>query len=213
MNSIKNTERIIYNMDNNNKVVYMAGHILNEAMVDYREKQHKQVAEIKGVSPYSPHQDKSINDKSNAVQEGLAERILSNDFKAMQESDIFVFDVLNEGLGTIAELGILLGMKHQAQETIEHLKGINSFIGNDSEQAESYEQIQYEIKEQQKLIDKPVLIYCSDIRQGHGKPYNDPDRAEFSTNQFIYGMILELTNGEGFISWEETLNRLEDFGG
>lgn len=49
------------------KVIYLAGHILNEAMVDYREKQHNQVEAIEGVKPYSPHQDKSINDKSNAV--------------------------------------------------------------------------------------------------------------------------------------------------
>ena len=104
------------------KVCYLGGHLLNQAMVEYREKQHNEVEGIIGVTPYSPHQDRSINDKSNAVQEGLAERILKNDFKAMQESDVFVFDILNEGLGTQAELAIVLGMKHQAQETIRELE-------------------------------------------------------------------------------------------
>ena len=188
----------------NDKVVYMGGHILNDAMVDYRDKQHKQVEGIVGVTPYSPHKDKSINDKANAEQTQLAERILNNDFKAMQESDIFVFDILNEGLGTIAELGILLGMKHQAQKVISELKEIenkNLYLTEE----------EYDLRDnQQKILNKPVLIYCSDIRQGHGKGYNDPDRAEFSTNQFVYGMVLELTNGEGFISWEEILNRLEN---
>ena len=60
------------------------------------------------MKPYSPHQDKSINDKSNAEQTNLAERILNNDFTAMENSDIYVLDILNEGLGTISELELLL---------------------------------------------------------------------------------------------------------
>ncbi|UGL60593.1 nucleoside 2-deoxyribosyltransferase [Staphylococcus phage vB_SurM-PSU4] len=189
------------------KVCYLGGHILSQGMVEYREKQHKQVEGIVGVTPYSPHKDKSINDKANAEQTKLAERILSNDFKAMQESDIFVFDILNEGLGTIAELGILLGMKHQAQQTINKAKHT---VDNNSVISDEHLNDAYRLAVD--IVNKPVLIYCSDIRQGHGKPYNDPDRAEFSTNQFIYGMILSLTNGEGFISWEEVLKRLEKLG-
>lgn len=196
------------------KTIYMAGHILNEAMVDYREKQHKEVEDIKGVKPYSPHQDKSINDKSNAEQTGLAERILSNDFKAMQESDIFVFDVLNEGLGTIAELGIVLGMKHQARETIERLRELSdiNYVDVEGNLTDAFEVIRELTEEQLKILNKPVYCYCSDIRQGHGKSYIDPDRAEFSTNQFVYGSVLSLTNGEGFISWEEVKERLASLG-
>ncbi|WOZ17276.1 hypothetical protein [Staphylococcus phage vB_SauM-V1SA09] len=190
----------------NDKVCYLGGHLLNQAMVEYRDKQHKQVEGIVGVTPYSPHKDKSINDKANAEQTGLAERILNNDFKAMQDSDIFVFDILNEGLGTIAELGILLGMKHQADRT---LALIESQLHYDHLEYNNVHQIASESK---KILEKPVLIYCSDIRQGHGKGYDDPDRAEFSTNQFVYGMVLELTDGEGFISWEEVLERLEKLG-
>ena len=196
------------------KVIYMGGHILNDAMVDYRDKQHKQVEGIVGVTPYSPHKDKSINDKANAEQTGLAERILNNDFKAMQESDIFVFDILNEGLGTIAELGILLGMKHQAQETINKLDETADIVRFDFDgyETDEYDTLQDEIGELEKIVNKPVLIYCSDIRQGHGKGYDDPDRAEFSTNQFIYGCVLSLTDGKGFISWEEVLLELERLG-
>ncbi|AXF38483.1 nucleoside 2-deoxyribosyltransferase [Staphylococcus phage Twillingate] len=187
--------------------VYNGGHILNEAMVEYRNKQADEINSIIGIKCYNVLDDKSINDKSNAVQEGLAERILHNDFKAMQESDILVFDVLNEGLGTIAELGILLGMKHQADKT---LSLIESQIHYDHPE---YNNVHYIASESKKILEKPVLIYCSDIRQGHGKPYNDPDRAEFSTNQFVYGMILSLTNGKGFMSWEEVKKELEYLGG
>ena len=194
--------------------VYNGGHILNNAMVDYRNKQAEQINSIIGIKCYNVLEDKSINDKANAEQTKLAERILNNDFKAMQESDIFVFDILNEGLGTIAELGILLGMKHQAQETINKLEETadNVMLDVDGNETDEYDTLQDEIEELEKIVNKPVLIYCSDIRQGHGKGYSDPDRAEFSTNQFIYGMILSLTDGEGFISWEEVLNRLEKLG-
>lgn len=187
------------------KVCYLGGHILNQAMVEYRQKQHDEVEGIIGVTPYSPINDKSINDKSNAIQEGLAERILYNDFKAMQESDILVFDVLNEGLGTIAELGILLGMKHQAQKVIDKYDDIDF--------RELSKDTQEDILEAYKIANTPVLCYCSDIRQGHGKSYNDPDRAEFSTNQFVYGCVLNLTNGKGFMSWEEVKKELEYLGG
>ena len=187
--------------------VYNGGHILNNAMVDYRNKQAEQINSIIGIKCYNVLEDKSINDKANAEQTKLAERILNNDFKAMQESDIFVFDILNEGLGTIAELGILLGMKHQAQQTINKAKQTidNHGVISDKHLNDAY-------KLAVDIVNKPVLIYCSDIRQGHGKPYTDPDRAEFSTNQFVFGMILSLTNGKGFISWEEVLLELERLG-
>ena len=183
---------------------YNGGHILNDAMVEYRNKQAEQINSIIGIKCYNVLEDKSINDKANAEQTKLAERILNNDFTAMQESDIFVFDILNEGLGTIAELGILLGMKHQAQKIIDKYEDID-FRDLDS-------LTQYDILEAYNVVNKPVLIYCSDIRQGHGKGYDDPDRAEFSTNQFVYGTILSLTNGKGFISWEEVLLELERLG-
>ncbi|WP_323709472.1 nucleoside 2-deoxyribosyltransferase [Mammaliicoccus sciuri] len=189
------------------KVIYMGGHLLNQAMVEYREKQHNEVEGIIGVTPYSPHQDKSINSKADAVQEGLAERILSNDFKAMQASDAFVFDVLNEGLGTIAELGIVLGMKHQAQLAINEIKKtIDTYGYIEDDNLDKVYELAFEI------ANKPVYCYCSDIRQGHGKPYTDPNRAEFSTNQFVYGMVLALTNGRGLISWEEVKERLTVLG-
>ena len=196
------------------RTVYLGGHILNEAMVDYRQKQHEEVEGIEGIIPYSPHNDKSINDKANAIQQGLAERILKNDFAAMNESDIFVFDILNEGIGTISELNIVLGMKKQAHDTLIRLQELADIVrfDFDGNETDEYETLQDEIKEQEHILNKPVLCYCSDIRQGHGKPYNDPDRAEFSTNQFVFGAVLELTHGEGFISWEEVKKRLKEFG-
>ena len=141
--------------------VYNGGHILNDAMVEYRNKQAEQINSIIGVKCYNVLEDKSINDKANAEQTGLAERILNNDFKAIQESDIFVFDILNEGLGTIAELGILLGMKHQAQETINHMddNGVTYFnyTSNKFETRLSVEE-ELTIEKLENIVNKPVLI-------------------------------------------------------
>ena len=92
------------------KKVYLGGDLLSTPMVEYRSKQRDELDGIIGIEAYSPSDDKSINDKSNAVQEGLAERILNNDYNAMLECDIFTFDVLNHATGTISELSILLGM-------------------------------------------------------------------------------------------------------
>ena len=197
------------------KKIYLGGDLLSTPMVEYRNKQRDELNGIVGIEAYSPSDDKSINDKSKAVQEGLAERILNNDYNAMLECDIFTFDILNHATGTISELSILLGMKRQAQITIDRLKEILDINycdveGNITEVAETLED---EIKEQQKIIDKPVLIYSSDIREGNGHVYSDPYRTEVSFNQFLYGVILELTNGKGFMSWEEVKDELEYLGG
>lgn len=186
------------------RTVYNGGHLLNQAFVEFRDKQHKELLDI-GVEPYSPHKDNSINDKANAVQEGLAERILKNDYGAMYNSDAYIFDIIPEATGTICELGIILGIKRQAKKTLDI---IENQLHYDHPEYNNVHQIAIEVK---KILDRPVYVYCSDIRQGHGKPYNDPDRAEFSTNQFVYGAILELTNGEGFITWEEIKERLVDY--
>lgn len=194
------------------KKVYLGGDLLSTPMVEYREKQRNQLDGIVGIKAYSPSDDKSINNKTTATQEGLAERILNNDYNAMMNCDVFTFDILNHATGTISELSILLGMKRQAQITIDMLEEEADIIKYDFEGQITgwYEGIQEEIKEQQKIINKPVYVYSTDIREGNGHIYSDPYRTEVSFNQFVYGVILELTGGEGFISWDEVLTRLEN---
>lgn len=198
----------------NNKKVYLGGDLLSAPMVDYRVKQRDQLNGIIGIEAYSPSDDESINDKTKATQEGLAERILKNDYNAMMNCDAFTFDVLNHATGTISELSILLGMKRQAQITIDRLEEYSEIVKYDfnGDITDEYENLLDEIKECQKIINKPVYVYSTDIREGNGHIYPDPYRTEVSFNQFLFGVILELTNGEGFISWEEVLNRLEKLG-
>lgn len=44
------------------KVCYMGGHLLNQAMVEYRTKQHEQVEGIVGVTPYRNYKKIDFND-------------------------------------------------------------------------------------------------------------------------------------------------------
>lgn len=196
------------------KKVYLGGDLLSTPMVEYRNKQRNELNGIIGIEAYSPSDDKSINDKSKAVQEGLAERILNNDYNAMLECDIFTFDILNHATGTISELSILLGMKRQAEITINRLDEVlyDNYYDVEGNITDVAEKLLDEIEEQQKIIGKPVFIYSSDIREGNGHTYDDPYRTEVAFNQFLYGVILELTNGKGFMSWEEVKKELEKLG-
>lgn len=186
--------------------VYLGGDILSSGSYLLRDIQRDEINNIKGVKCYSPKDDKSINDKANAVQEGLAERILQNDYYAMYNSDVYTFDVENTAVGTVNEIGIILGMKRQAEEVLKRLDKVKEKYGTLNQEDEEL----YNFNK--TLVDRPVFCYCSDLRQGHGKPYIDPDRAEYSINQFLLGSTLALTNGEGLISWEEVLKRLEKLG-
>ncbi len=189
--------------------VYLGGDILSAGSYLLRDIQRDEINKINGVTCYSPKDDASINDKANAVQEGLAERILHNDYYAMYNSDVYTFDVENTAVGTVCEIGIILGMKRHAQKVID--SAIETAVGIGCELEDIMKDEEF-VRESLEIVNRPVLCYCSDLRQGHGKPYLNPDRAEYSINQFVLGAALELTDGEGLISWQEVLKRLEKLG-
>ena len=186
--------------------VYLGGDILSAGANLLRDIQRDEINSTTGIKCYSPLDDESINDKANAKQEGLAERILQNDYYAMYNSDVYTFDVENTAVGTVNEIGIILGMKRQAEEVLKRLEKVKEKYGTLNQEDEEL----YNFNK--TLVDRPVFCYCSDLRQGHGKPYLDPDRAEYSINQFLLGSVLALTNGEGLISWEEVKERLAEIG-
>ena len=127
---------------------------------------------------YAPQDDKGINDKKNANQDKLAERIVSNDTKGIVTSNIIIFDYLPHAQGTIAEMGYLQGFLHHQS---------------------AYLQAPSDVK---------VFVQCTDIRQGTGHIPDDQDRSEFSINQYVYGVILELTEGRGIQAFEEICQEL-----
>lgn len=131
-----------------------------------------------GFKVYVPQDDKSVNDKTNATQSRLAERIVKYDTNGIKASNILIFDYLPHNQGTIAEMGYAQGLVHAG-----------------------------------KNFDK-VYVQCTDIRQGTGHIPSEQDRAEFSINQYVYGVILELTNGKGIQTWNQiTADLIREYGG
>ncbi|ANZ33891.1 nucleoside 2-deoxyribosyltransferase [Staphylococcus carnosus] len=157
------------------KQIYLGGGMLDLGDQMLREWEKKDLQRL-GFKVYVPQDDKSVNDKNNAVQEGLAERIVRNDTTGISESNILIFDYLPHNQGTIAEMGYIQGLMHSGHEC-------------------------------------KVYVQCTDIRQGTGHVNREQDRAEFSINQYVYGVILDITDGRGIQTWEEiTQDLMESYG-
>lgn len=61
-----------------------------------------------------------------------------------------------------------------------------------------------------KASEKDIKIYvqCTDIRQGTGHIPDEQDRAEFSINQYVYGVIMDVTDGRGIQTFDEICEEL-----
>ena len=199
------------------KKAYLCGDMLHKAQFEYRKQQKKEIENIKGINVYNPSSNKDINSKQTANSFKLAERIVEQDTAAIEEADIYIIDLPTSdagGRGTITELGQIFQMKRQAEITINRLKEVlyinySDVKGNITDVAETLED---EIKEQQKIIDKPVLIFSDDIRWNTTDMNDEMDRVPYSFNAYTYGVALYLTNGVGIISWQEVKKRLKEFG-
>lgn len=149
------------------KQVYLGGDMLSLGQQMRRDWEKKELERL-GFKVYAPQDDKGINDKQNANQKGLAERIVYNDTAGIYKSDILIFDYLPHAQGTIAEMG--------------YVHGLLQYVDNDK----------YDI-----------YVQCTDVRQGTGHIPEEQDRAEFSINQYVYGVILDITNGRGIQTFNE----------
>ncbi|URG13519.1 putative nucleoside 2-deoxyribosyltransferase [Staphylococcus phage CUB-EPI_14] len=146
-----------------------------------RRTYEKEKIEALGFKVYNPSDDESINDKKNAKQDGLAERIVENDTRGISESHILVFDYLPHAQGTLTELGYVQAILREMKRGVY------------------------------KVYNPPlVFVQCTDIRQGNGHIPTESDRFEFSINQYVYGVILEVTEGRGIQSFDEILEMLKE---
>ena len=61
-----------------------------------------------------------------------------------------------------------------------------------------------------RASEKDIKIYvqCTDIRQGTGHISEEQDRAEFSINQYVYGVIMDITDGRGIQTFDEICEEL-----
>lgn len=153
------------------KTIYIAGDMLSHGQ-QLRRAYEKSAFRDLGYNVHNPQDDKSINDKSNADQSGLAERIVANDTAGIESADIIVADYLTHAQGSICELGYIQKLKREKPEL-------------------------------------EVYVHCTDVRQGTGHIPTEQDRAEFSINQYVYGVILEVTEGRGVQDFEEIRQALD----
>lgn len=181
------------------KKIYLAGDLLTKGSIMQREWEKRKLEEA-GLRVHSPVEDEEINDKRNQTEEsnnGLAERIVRKDTKAMLESDVVVIEPQPFALGTHVELGQLKGMKDMAkmvgailaEENLsegERLKGIAELV--------------------KLMIKKPVYAHFGDIRRTEIPERGD--RRSWGVNQYVYGAVLDLTDGVGFRDFEEIVEEV-----
>lgn len=181
------------------KKVYVAGHCLNRGSQIQRAEEAAMVREL-GHELYVPQENKEINDKANAVQEGLAERIVRHDTDAIMWSDTVIIEPDSAALGTHVELGQLLGMRDLAEqvmslcETREHYEWSDKTL---------LDEIFYLCEKQ---VSRKVYPHMEDIRLGG--PTGDGFRSTFGINAYTTGACIKLANDpvgapDGFYTMEQ----------
>lgn len=180
------------------KKVYLAGDIMTKGSQLQRESEGFEIKAL-GIELYNPKDNKEINDKANANQDGLAERIVKQDSEAIYASDILIIEPQPFALGTITELGQVKGRKDLAKEIVE--------IGKDV--SRSNDEVLCDILElAHKAVEQMVLPHYQDIRRFQGVTESE-DRRSLGINQYVYGVVLDLTDGKGFYEWDEILEELK----
>ena len=182
--------------------IYTAGDMLSEGARMRRAWEAEQLRKA-GATLHVPHEDKSINDKANAVQEGLAERIVENDTKGIIDSDIIVIDAHENGKGTLVELGQIKGMKDMAETVLHTILGVSNGVLSERD---ALDMIQVDVE---SVLEKKVYAHNTDIRRANDKPQAG-DRREYAPNQYVYGTVLDLTDGKGFYDWDEIIEEVKE---
>lgn len=184
---------------NKKPMIYIAGDMLTVGSQMLRAKERNDIQAL-GLPFYNPADNKEINDKANAVQEGLAERIVRQDSEAIYESDVLVIEPQPFALGTMTELGQVKGRRDLANE-------INDILveGDGEEDWVTLGRIE-------ELVDRvrgqKIYPHYQDIRRFEGVTESE-DRRSLGINQYVYGVCLDLTDGKGFYEWNEILEELE----
>ncbi|QKN85154.1 nucleoside 2-deoxyribosyltransferase [Vibrio phage Cody] len=168
--------------------IYLAGDMLNRGAQLQRAEEKRDLLNL-GYELYVPQDNKDINDKENLnSNDGLAEKIVRADTDGIVNSDIVVMEAREAALGTCIELGQIKGMKDIAK-TVRFMLA----AGASMEEVDAY---------MQEIENKLVLVHNSDIRRA-GNPTETGDRRSYAPHQYMYGVVLDVTNGHGFYDWNE----------
>lgn len=189
----------------NYKHVYTAGDMLHKSQFEYRKQQKEELEGIEGIEVLNPSSNPEINDKKNADTFKLAERIVEQDTLSIEKADIYVIDLPTAdagGRGTVAEIGQIYQMKREARKVKYIMENKENYTKEDTQL----------IRDCKDIINKPCLVYSDDVRWNTSDMNDDMDRVPYSFNAYTYGLVMDITDGEGVISWDEVLKRLEKLG-
>ena len=181
------------------KSLYIGGHMLNIGSQMQRAMEREKAQDI-GVPLYNPMDNKDINDKqANKNDTGLAERIVFADTNAILYSDVIMIEPDVSALGTVTELGqvYMFNMLHD----------IITDITNDTNLSyeEKVELINEYFTEHPRKL---VLPHMQDVRR-HDAP-EVGDRRSWGCNAYVYGVVLDLTDGKGFYEYDEIWETLKE---
>lgn len=180
------------------KQVYILGDMLTKSSQLLRAKEREDIQNI-GLDFYNPMENKEINDKANLDNnEGLAEKIVRQDTDAIISSDVIVAEPLPHALGSHVEIGQIKGMKDMAKMILD--------IADGSEQPIVI--LDEILKLAERIENQKFFPHYEDIRRFKGVTESE-DRRSLGINQYVYGVVLELTNNHGFYEWEEILEELK----
>ena len=185
---------------------YIAGDIMTRGS-QLQRAEERQKLEAAGISVYNPQDNKSINDKQNAEPEGLAERIVREDMERLFSATDIVIEPQPHAQGTLVELGIIYGMKAMADAIMDEFHR-NQVDLSDLDYKQAWKSAATII---QSVYDQKVYPHNSDIRRTDTPEVGD--RRSFSVNQFVYGVVLALTDGKGFYDFDEAVELIKKDGG
>ena len=186
-------------------MIYLAGDMLKKGSILLRNQESKEIRDL-GYKVYSPIEDKSINDKSNQDEHSnnnLAERIVRNDTNGILKSDVIIIEPHENALGTMVELGQIKGYKDCAKELDQIL-----FEAQEMNDKDALNHLSTNIHKLINQYDKKVYPHLEDIRRTNIPECSD--RRSWSINQYVYGTILDVTNGHGIYEWEEIIKELKE---
>ncbi|WWV91968.1 hypothetical protein [Escherichia phage PJNS034] len=170
--------------------VYIAGHMLTRGAQMQRAEERELVSSL-GHQLYNPMDNKEINDKKlHKDDTGLAERIVKQDTDAIFWADTVLIEPLAEANGTLVELGQIKGMKDLAKKLME-LPATNEIEFADQA-----------IELLKRILDQKVVAHFEDIRRVEGITETG-DRRSLGINQYVYGTVLDLTDGKGFTEFKD----------
>lgn len=192
------------------QLTYIAGDIMTRgSQLQRAEERDKLLAA--GINVYTPQDNKKINDKQSAIQEGLAERIVREDMERIFAATEILIEPQPHAQGTLIELGIIYGMKALAAQ-IEKVYGEAEVMLNEgATPTETDGYIVNKVSDLgEKVLSQKIYAHNSDIRRTEIPEQGD--RRSFSVNQFLYGVVLDLTNGKGFYDLDEAIEEIKKNG-